>query len=378
MDISTFLKDHFLVIMQEETNKDLDYLQIEKGLPEFSDKEKAFMKQIQERIINKEPMDHVRYTEIYDRVFEKDKEKKSTINNIIEEEEQKMDFQPPNPIKEKWENHQKMDLEPKNPIIIINKQAPLPLEILIKQGLLCTIEYREIDKNELPPSLFESFLNTFTNRTLHLPDENSRIFNLVQEINVRDELGEWKYEPLQGCLSMHLTQTNKQCFPSSFRIPKEYFSFEKNTMEMVVMNPKPKMADKQEHLTLKNFLKMVLDVNNKDPSNLISWLDKFKAQFIERVDELVDWEESDWEKCNLEPNIKRLIRKELAKFKFKTYSNLNKKLSNAERISVIHRIKRFFHHTIGDNELQNLEFLNSKAVKSGFNKKFSFLYLISY
>jgi len=73
MDISTFLKDHFLVIMQEETNKDLDYLQIEKGLPEFSDKEKAFMKQIQERIINKEPMDHVRYTEIYDRVFEKDK-----------------------------------------------------------------------------------------------------------------------------------------------------------------------------------------------------------------------------------------------------------------------------------------------------------------
>ena len=149
-------------------------------------------------------------------------------------------------------------------------------------------------------------------------------------------------------------------------------------MEMVVMNPKPKMADKQEHQTLKNFLKMVLDVNNKDPSNLISWLDKFKAQFIERVDELVDWEESDWEKCNLEPNIKRLIRKELAKFKFKTYSNLNKKLSNAERISVIHRIKRFFHHTIGDNELQNLEFLNSKAVKSGFNKKFSFLYLISY
>ena len=132
------------------------------------------------------------------------------------------------------------------------------------------------------------------------------------------------------------------------------------------MKEKSEMEEKQEDYTLQEFLKMVIKQNNKDPWNLKEWNDKFRAQYIERVDELVDWEDSDWEKCNLEPNIKRLIRKELAKFKFKTYSNVNTELSKSEKISISHRIKRFFLHSIDPEELKKIEYLDSRAVKQGY------------
>ena len=92
-----------------------------------------------------------------------------------------------------------VELNP-NPIPL-PANPPLQKEFLIENGIFCSIEHKDIETKELKEYV-PRFLNTFTNKKLTLPDESQLKYNLVNEINVRDELGEWKYEPLQGCMNL--------------------------------------------------------------------------------------------------------------------------------------------------------------------------------
>ena len=343
MEISQFLKEKFYEIISQDSDSDVEYLIIVEELSGVTKEKKSFM----QNIIDKNKAKNLsiqEYNQLYEIFLNELNKNHHEIKNIEEE---------------------KHDVNLINPIV---QKGPAADQLfLIEKHLKCLIKYKNIDIDELKP-YFRNFLNTFTNRKLFLPFENMRFYNLVNEINIRDELGEWKYDPLQGCLSITFQLRNEnKFFPKNFQILKDYFNLDEKSIEYSLLEEKPKIFDQKEDILLEDFLKMVIKINRKDPANIFAWSEKFKNQFIERVEELVEWEDADWDKCNLEPNIKRLIRKELARYKYKSYSNLNQKLSKSEILSITHRIKRFLIYTVNEKDIEELEYIDQRAVQAGYN-----------
>mgnify|MGYP000921753514 FL=1 len=240
------------------------------------------------------------------------------------------------------------------------------------KNIECRIEYREIEIYDLKPLLFD-FIETFTGVEISLQREGLNKYSPVEKIQVTDELGLWTYDHLQGVMDISFRLKNGGPLPKKLFLEKGFF---KNTPNSVVfVNTFSDAANESQKnkfgMSLEDFLKEVADANGKDPKKYVAeWKMGLEGNHVDRLEELLAWDERDWEKASIKVNAAKLIRSHLNQFRFKSDTSKEvQTLSKAEKYAVLHRIKRFLiWKTRSARELEDIEYLDEKALKFGFEE----------
>lgn len=228
------------------------------------------------------------------------------------------------------------------------------------------VEYREIDITELK-DLIVDFIDTFTRRELTLPFEGMQKYCLVEKIHVNDELGLWSYDHFQGCMNIWL-KSKTGVLPKKLRIENGFSIRYVNTDQSVSQVGKQQL-DKVT-VTLESFLIDVAEANQKDKSHAEKWLQTLKKGYVDKLDEILAWDEKDWDHSHMEVNAIKLIRNHLNQFRFKSNQTSDfQNLTRSEKCAVTHRIRRFLVWKIkSPKELEKIEYLDERALQLGFEE----------
>ena len=252
----------------------------------------------------------------------------------------------------------------------INDSSP-PISVILDDAEFL-IQHREIDIEKLKPLIFD-FLNTLTGIELTMAYDGMSKYSPVEKIQVNDELGLWSYDHFQGCMNIGLKRSGGN-LPKIFRIEKDFFR--KNPKAVIFRNftdyggQQDKEQIKSAPVTLEAFLTDVAEVNKKDTSFIKKWLKALNEDHADKLEEILAWDEKDWDSAKLEVNATKLIRNHLNQFRFKSTQNDEmKNLTESERCAVTHRIKRFLiWKTKSKKDLENIEDLDESALTLGFQE----------
>ena len=238
---------------------------------------------------------------------------------------------------------------------------------LISKDIFCIVEYHEIDISQLKERIIK-FIDTFTGVKLSMPYSNTPSFSLTEEIQVHDEFGEWNYDHFQGCMRITL-KMQKGPLPEVFTVDKHFFNRNKDNI-IFQDGFEESLMDNQSSssMDLERFLKHVVDFNQKNPNYVSQWLEWFKKEHIEKLQELLDWDDKDWDEFKLEVNTKKLVRREINKLKHKSNLKSKSELTASERYAIVHRIKRYLVYKTNKEELKDVAYLDEEALKTGFQE----------
>ncbi len=233
---------------------------------------------------------------------------------------------------------------------------------------ICEYDFEELKKfiND-EPGIKEKLKHFILKKLINLKTKNPhkitmrgdlKKYQIVEDINIADELGEWRFHPFFDKMTVYLVRQEEKDFPIKWHVPRDFADFQIKTKER---EPLEKVLS-DENTTLLSFLEELAERHDKDKKQAGDWAEILNSQAVDTVEELLKWEKKDFDELRSIPKqIKLVLQQELNKFKFKGLSETQANLNEAERRGIVHKIRRFLFYHAG--EADKLGYINQDVLK---------------
>ena len=233
---------------------------------------------------------------------------------------------------------------------------------------VCAYDFEEIEKlvteekEKLKLFVMKKLISFETKEPLKITMRGDlKKYQIVEEINIADELGEWRFHPFFDKMAVYLIRNGDLSFPIKWHVPKD-FSLSIETRQ----RRSSEKAFSGGSETLLGFLEELAEKYEKDKEQAKIWAETFNGQAVDSVDELLKWEKRDLDELTSIPKqIKLVLLQELNKFKFKGMSETQTNLNDAERQGIVHKIRRFLYFQAGEED--KLGYINQNVLELALN-----------
>jgi len=225
------------------------------------------------------------------------------------------------------------------------------------------IENEQGMKEKLKSLVFKKLIYLDSGKPIEITMKGDlKKYQIVEDINITDELGEWRFHPFFDRMAVYLVREGNKDFPTKWHVPRNFVLTIKAKERKSTQSAQSGGGD----LTLPRFLEELAEKHEKDKNQTKSWVEAFNSQAVDTVEELLNWEKKDFDELKSIPKqIKIVLQQELNKFKFKSMNNAQINLNEAERKGIVHKIKRFLYFQTGESD--KLGYIDQKVLELAFN-----------
>lgn len=192
--------------------------------------------------------------------------------------------------------------------------------------------------------MIPEFVLRHTRKRIDMLDARQCTHQLIESININDEFGGWTFDVLFGLLQITLKRQHDAPFPQSWSTCRD-----STALSVVVTRGQAKVAPevRLNHPSLEEWLQQLCE-QTKMPHYYAEWLQFLREAHVDRLQHLLDWTTERWAALKISVNAKEIIHRAVTAFRYQDTAKPSNKVSEAESIANVHRVKRFFYYHLGE------------------------------